>query len=221
MGTRDGTAGVHAANHAREQRRLRALEEESARLKANAEQEAERRKAEEDEIMQQKQKLEEALDRVQAHSFRSVRGPASPRTKDSLVQKTLVYGAYGSPKAPPSPSAAEVSAGRASGGYRIPNSTQGSWHLAERLARLEAEHRADDERLERLRAERRAEEDELVHQLEEARVSEEQICRNAGKRLLPAPVPRSTGTEAPERAVDVSPARSAQAGLSLPLQRAL
>ena len=38
-----------------------------------------------------------------------------------------------------------------------------------------------------------------------------------------APVPRFffSGTETPERAVDLSPARSAQTGLSLPLQRAL
>jgi hypothetical protein len=74
---------------AEEERRMRALEEESTRLKANAEQEAERRKAEEDEILQQKQKLEEALARVQAHSFRSVRSPTSPRTQDSLVQETI------------------------------------------------------------------------------------------------------------------------------------
>ena len=73
-----------------EERRMRALEEKSARLKANAEQEAERRKAEEDEILQQKQKLEEALARVQAHSFRSMLSPISPRTKDSLVQETII-----------------------------------------------------------------------------------------------------------------------------------
>ena len=72
---------------AEEERRMRALEEESARLKANAEQEAERRKAEEDEILQQKQKLEEALARVQAHSFRSMRSPTSPRTTE--VQETI------------------------------------------------------------------------------------------------------------------------------------
>ena len=189
-----------------------------------------------------------------------------------------VYGAYGSPKGTPSPSAAAVSARRATF-----NSTQGSGHLAERLARLRAEHTA--------------EEDELVHQLQEARASEEEICRNSEKRLLHAfipeetiktpishtgvaaassasstrpqlvqtprqrvptekmerlgietspdvlesrqgeedcitqsvrpsgastrvaspgaisPVPRSTGTETPERAVDLLPARSAQAGL--------
>ena len=199
-----------------------------------------------------------------------------------------MHGAYGSPKAPPSPSAAAVSARRATS-----NSTQVSGQLAERLARL------------------RAEEDELVHQLEEARASEE-ICRNLEKRLLhaftteetiktpishtgaavassasstrpqlvqtprqqaptekmerlgietspdvlerrqgeaewvkgketetdimpisntrvavpaalcaSASVPRFSGTETPERAVDLSPARSAQTGLPLPLQRAL
>jgi len=72
---------------AEEERRMRALEEESDRLKANAEQEAERIKAEEDEIMQQKQKLEEALARVQAHSFRSVLSSTSPRTTE--VQETI------------------------------------------------------------------------------------------------------------------------------------
>ena len=246
-----------------------------------------------------------------------------------------MHGAYGSPKAPPSPSAAAVSARRASGGYSTSNSTQGSGQLAERLARLRAEYRA--------------EEDELVYQLQVARASEEEICRNSEKRLLhaftteetiktpishkgaasassasstrpqlvqtprqqaptekmerlgietspdvlerrqgeaewvkgketeteteraaevavntqadqnitesaqptgaftlpletiessimpisntrvavpaapcaSAPVPRFSGTETPERAVDSSPARSAQAGLSLPLQRAL
>ena len=73
-----------------------------------------------------------------------------------------MHGVYGSPKAPLSPSAAAVSARRATS-----NSTQVSGQLAERLARL------------------RAEEDELVHQLEEARVSEE-ICRISEKRLLHA-----------------------------------
>jgi len=96
-----------------------------------------------------------------------------------------VYIEHGSPKAPPSPSAAAVSARRASGGYSTSNSTEGSGHLAERLARLEAEHRAEDERLERLRAERRAEEDELAHQLEEARASEEEACRHSEGRKLP------------------------------------
>ena len=72
---------------AEEQRRMRALEEESARLKAAAEQEAERRKGEKDEILLQKQQLEEALARVHAHSFRSVKlSSAPPWTKDSLVQ---------------------------------------------------------------------------------------------------------------------------------------
>ena len=84
-----------------------------------------------------------------------------------------VYGAYGSPKGPPSPSAAAVSARRATF-----NSTQGSGHLAERLARLRAEHTA--------------EEDELVHQLQEARASEEEICRNSEKRLLHAFIPEET-----------------------------
>jgi len=74
-----------------------------------------------------------------------------------------VHGAYGSPKASPSPSAAAVSARRATS-----NSTQVSGQLAERLARL------------------RAEEDELVHQLEEARTSEEEICRNSEMHLLHA-----------------------------------
>ena len=84
-----------------------------------------------------------------------------------------VYGAYGSPKGPPSPSAAAVSARRATF-----NSTQGSGHLAERLARLRAEHTA--------------EEDELVHQLQEARASEEEICRNSEKCLLHAFIPEET-----------------------------
>ena len=66
---------------------MRALEEESARLKAAAEQEAECRKWEKDEILLQKQQLEEALARVHAHSFRNVKlSSAPPGTKDSLVQ---------------------------------------------------------------------------------------------------------------------------------------
>ena len=116
--------------------RMRALETDSARLKAAAEQEAERRKAEEDEILLQKQQLEEALARVQAHSFRSVElSSTSPRTKDSLVQDmTPIFCARGASTAA-APSAS-------------------------------------------------------------------------------TPAPRSSGTEAPNRAVDLSPATSAQAGLS-------
>ena len=71
-------------------KRMRALEEESARLKAAALEEAERRKAEEVEVLLEKQKLEEALARVQAHSFRSVHSFTSPRTENSIVQATIM-----------------------------------------------------------------------------------------------------------------------------------
>jgi len=80
-----------------------------------------------------------------------------------------VHGVYGSPKAPLSPSAAAVSARRATS-----NSKQVSGQLAERLARL------------------RAEEDEVKRQLEEARSSEEEICSNSEKRLLHHFIPEET-----------------------------
>jgi len=82
-----------------------------------------------------------------------------------------VHGAYGSLKA--SPSAAAVSARRTTS-----SSKQVSGQLTERLARLRAEHRA--------------EEDELVHQLQEARVSEEEICRDSEKRLVHPFIPEET-----------------------------
>eukprot|EP00918_Siedleckia_nematoides_P071634 GHVU01156457.1.p1 GENE.GHVU01156457.1~~GHVU01156457.1.p1 ORF type:complete len:186 (+),score=26.82 GHVU01156457.1:82-558(+) len=56
-------------------------------MKAAAEKEAERRKEEENQILLEKHMLEEALARVQAHSFRPVLSPTSPRTKE--VQETL------------------------------------------------------------------------------------------------------------------------------------
>ena len=99
---------------------MRALEEESARLKANAEQEAERIKAEEDEIMQQKQKLEEALARVQAHSFRSVLSSTSPRTKESITT-TPISGVVAA-----APSFASASASRVPGGAVRDLSSAGS-----------------------------------------------------------------------------------------------
>ena len=80
-----------------------------------------------------------------------------------------MHGVYGSPKAPLSPSAAAVSARRATS-----NSKQVSGQLAERLARL------------------RAEEDEVKRQLEEARSSEEEICSNSEKRLLHHFIPEET-----------------------------
>ena len=62
-------------------------ESEAAEMKAAAEKEAERRKEEENQILLEKHMLEEALARVQAHSFRPVLSPTSPRTKE--VQETL------------------------------------------------------------------------------------------------------------------------------------
>jgi len=60
------------SREAEEQKRMLAIEEESARLKAAVEKEAARRKAENEELTLEELKLEEALARVQAHSFRSV-----------------------------------------------------------------------------------------------------------------------------------------------------
>jgi len=82
-----------ALEHSRaREREIQELEAATARAaaaasesRAAAEKEKACRKEEEDEILLEKQKLEEALARVQAHSFRSVFSSTSPRTKESIM----------------------------------------------------------------------------------------------------------------------------------------
>jgi len=169
---------------AEEARRMCALEEESARLKANAEQEAERRKAEEDEILQQKQKLEEALARVQAHSFRSVLSFTPPRTEDSLAQEVIMTTISYTGVAAAAPSFASAPAS-GSPDWAIDSSPVGNAQAGQAARRATGSNSKQvSEQLEESLARLRSEENELVHQLEEARALEEDIRRNSAKRLL-------------------------------------
>ena len=184
-------------------------ESEAAEMKAAAEKEAERRKEEEDEILLEKHMLEEALARVQAHSFRRVLSRTSPRTKE--VQETLktishtgvAAGAVFSASASPCLVSSVLNTPRSNAiGFISPRSpaveefpsnlsamthTDASIPIDPRASPMavsmaDQHNRKVDDQL--CQAQHRAEEGELVHQLQVARTSEEEICRNSEKRLL-------------------------------------